>query len=96
MNKDKFLLLKVMEECAEVSQRASKLIQFGWDEVEAGQELNNQQRFQNEVTDLICVLQMLNSSIVTPVKLHTTLEEFSNKVSKINKYHKYAKELGEL
>ena len=46
MNKDKFLLLKVMEECAEVSQRASKLIQFGWDEVEAGQELNNQQRLQ--------------------------------------------------
>ena len=96
MNKDKFLLLKVMEECAEVSQRASKLIQFGWDEVEAGQDLNNQQRFQNEVTDLICVLQMLNSSTATPVKLHTTLEQFSDKVEKVAKYHKYAKDLGEL
>lgn len=96
MNKDKFLLLKVMEECAEVSQRASKLIQFGWDEVEAGQELNNRQRFQNEVTDLICVLQMLNSSIVTPVKLHTTLEQFSDKVEKVAKYYKYSKDLGEL
>ena len=96
MNKDKFLLLKVMEESAEVSQRASKLIQFGWDEVEVGQSLSNQQRFQNEVTDLICVLQMLNTSIATPVKLHITLDEFSDKVEKIAKYYKYAKDLWEL
>ena len=37
---------------------------------------------------------MLNTSIATPVKLHTTLEEFSDKVEKVARYHKYAKELG--
>lgn len=47
-----YRLLKVMEECTEVAQRASKQMQFGGDQVEPGQPFTNAERLRAEVLDL--------------------------------------------
>ena len=47
----------LMEECAEVTQRASKMIRFGANEVQAGQFANNIERLSEELGNL---MEMVN------------------------------------
>lgn len=99
MKYNQFLLMKLMEECSEVAQRCSKLVQFGYDEVEKGQELTNHQRLQAEIYDLVSMIMMLNlNSHNNSCKfdLIPPPEEFAKKQDKVNKYLKYSQELGEL
>lgn len=46
------LLEILIEECAEVQQRATKMLRFGVEEVQPGQELTNAQRLAEEFGDL--------------------------------------------
>lgn len=51
------LLELIAEECAEVVQRATKIMRFGPTEVQPGQELSNVARISREVGDLLEVLE---------------------------------------
>ena len=46
------ILTILIEEAAEVQQRATKMLRFGVDEVQPGQELSNKDRLSDEVGDL--------------------------------------------
>jgi hypothetical protein len=46
------LLDILIEECAEVTQRATKLLRFGRDEVQPGQPLSNMERLSLEIGDV--------------------------------------------
>ena len=59
MTRTELLLVLLMEECDETSQRASKAIRFGLDEVQEGQELNNAQRLVYEFNDVLAVMQVM-------------------------------------
>ena len=99
MKHNQFLLMKLMEECSEVSQRCSKLIQFGYDEVEDGYEINSHQRLQDEIYDLVSMIMMLNLNShdeSCKFDLIPSSEQFAKKQDKINRYYKYSQELGEL
>lgn len=90
-----FLLIKLMEEAAEVQQRASKLIQFGPEEIQQGYTLNNAQRLREEWKDLQSVMRlMVEGGIVEPF----TLEEFDTaleaKRAKLDKYLKLSYSYG--
>lgn len=51
------ILACLIEECAEVQQRATKMIRFGFGEVQPGQTMSNMQRLSAEVGDLEVVLK---------------------------------------
>lgn len=53
------LLLILMEECNEVSQRSSKAQRFGAREIQQGQGENNIQRLSKELGELLYVVDML-------------------------------------
>jgi flagellar biosynthesis/type III secretory pathway chaperone len=78
------LLIILMEECAEVQQRASKALRFGLDEIQDGQAYDNVQRLSFEVGDLIAVitscneLNLINDDIVR--------DQHSTKLAKLEKY----------
>lgn len=59
MTREQHLLTVLAEECAEVAQRAAKAARFGMDEVQPGQDLNNKQRIEQELGDLLGVADML-------------------------------------
>ncbi len=59
MNRTEHLLVKLMEECDEVSQRASKALRFGLSEIQPGQRLNNSERIEEEAADLLGILEIL-------------------------------------
>ena len=54
------LLTHLQEESAEISQRVSKAIRFGLDEIQPGQELNNRERSEEEVNDFGGTLAFLH------------------------------------
>lgn len=67
MTPSQHLLLKLMEECAEVAQRASKMMQFGGDEAQEGHS-NNSYRLREEVNHLLVVLELLQEKgLLLPV-----------------------------
>lgn len=59
MTKREYLLVCLMEECAEVAQRASKALRFGLDEVQQGKDLSNEQLIVEELRDLEVTRLML-------------------------------------
>lgn len=59
------ILLITQEECAEVTQAISKVLRFGLDA--AWQDRTNQERLEEEVGDLLCMLQLMqDTNIVDP------------------------------
>jgi len=57
-DREREILTILIEECAEVQQRATKLLRFGRDEVQAGQELTNAARLSKELGDLEVLVAM--------------------------------------
>lgn len=89
MNKEQYLLLKLAEECTEVAQMCSKVIQFGLDEVYI--DSTNRQRLHNEINDLFTILGMLNG-----IGFDYTLDQnyAIEKREKVLKYFNISKDLG--
>lgn len=69
------LLTILMEECAEVQQRASKMLRFGVTEVQPGQNQTNSDRLSIEVGDLQHVISrcvdegLMSANIISQQKL---------------------------
>lgn len=59
MTETDYLLVCVMEECNEVSQRVSKALRFGLGEIQPGQGKTNAARIREEVYDLHGALEAL-------------------------------------
>jgi hypothetical protein len=99
MTKSELMVLKLIEEAAEVQQRAAKLMQFGPEESQATALRNlggndapqgtNRERLQAELLDLCAVAQLLGFRYPTP-------EEVSGKLTKIERYWEYSLECGVL
>lgn len=91
LNREQYLLTLIQEECAELSQRASKALRFGLFEVQSGQELDNWERLMGEYVDLYTTIQMLDSLFVD-VKPND--EDVLIKIDKIKKYMKLSVDRG--
>ena len=89
MNRTEHLLTKLMEECAEVTQEASKAAIFGMEEVMPGQPLTNRERVVKELNDLWAVCEML-------LLVHTDRDAINAKKAKVEKYMEYARSIGTL
>ena len=62
MNLHQHFLLKLIEECNEVSIEVSKIILFRADNVKPGEELTNLERCHKELDDLNAVIEVLNEN----------------------------------
>jgi len=62
LTKKQILLIQLMEECDEVSQRCAKALRFGLDEVQEGQIMTNEERIRLEFNDLLAVADILNEN----------------------------------
>ena len=93
MNVTEYLLSCLIEECAEVIQRATKAQRFGLHEIQPEQELTNEQRLAAELDDLLGTLSLLARS---GVRLSSSGERVRAKVLKVEKFMDYSRELGAL
>ncbi len=61
MTDEQMLLTCIAEECTELGQRCSKAIRFGVTEVQKNQDKNNAERFVDELTDLLALIELLRT-----------------------------------
>lgn len=95
MTENQFYLLKLIEECAEVAQRAAKQMQFGLYEIEPGQGETNRERLRNEINDLLYCIKVLEQVQEIPSLSKQELRVAMNKkCEKINQYLDYSRQLG--
>lgn len=93
MNRTEHLLVKLTEECSEVIKDVSKALIFGLDDFEPNQDLKNSEKITNELADIIGVMEMLiEERVISPPKK----EAINAKKVKVEKYIKYATDLGAL
>ena len=92
MNKQQLLLIKLMEEAAEVVQAASKSIQFGFDDIIPGTDTTNRQRLNAEITDFLAIIEMLNEASV--LNYVYDAEVVQRKKLKVEQYAQLSDELG--
>lgn len=90
MNKITYLLICLIEECAEVIHRACKAIRFGLEEVQPGQEWKNAYRLNDEMNDLAAVAEMLEEESVF---FRPALVYRAGKKKKVNKFMDYSRDL---
>lgn len=95
MNATQFLLIKLSEECNEVSQRALKAAQFGFEEAQPGDYENNRARLHGELDDLSGIVTMLNR-LKEGLKYVPDGTAVADKAEKVVKYARYSKELGHI
>src|SRR3990167_3493522 len=95
MNRKEHLFLKLMEECAEVQQRVSKLLQFGPDEIQEGHTKTNMERLRFEINDVLAVLFYLETrGLLTTNKVFELGNHIDMKRDKIDKYLELSEKLG--
>ena len=56
---DKEVLLIALEECAEVTQAISKVFRFGFESKHPKEILNNRERLEEEIGDLLCMIELM-------------------------------------
>ncbi len=94
MTKTEHLLTILSEECAEVSQRISKAIRFGLEEVQPEQFATNAERIVEELADLWAVASLLENEGAFKAHGDLFLDMVERKKLKVNKFMEYAKECG--
>jgi len=93
LNRSTYLLICLIEECAEVIQRVCKAIRFGLDETQPGQRLNNLDRISLEIDDFQGVATMLNEQCDILV-WHCDNMAINNKIDKVERYMILSREQG--
>lgn len=94
MNKQEYLLTKLVEECLEVAQRATKALCFGAGEIQPGQKLNNIERLNLEWNDLQATQELLAEECGIELSRDTSL--IIAKREKIRKFMDYSRACGAL
>lgn len=89
MTTHQWTLICLAEECVEVAQRVTKLQRFGPMDIQPGQPLNNKERLEYELDDLITVIDLLAKSGVIRRPVVS-----SAKYAKLHAYATYAKSIG--
>lgn len=92
MNLQQLLFLKLSEECNEVGQECSKIIQFGMDEVYAPIGISNRDRLKRELQDLYAIVQILNEDF--GLGFEPSPEAVEVKRNKVLHYAGYSNSIG--
>jgi hypothetical protein len=96
MTRQQLLLIMLMEECDEVSQRASKALRFGLKEIQEGQDLDNAERICLEFNDLFTIVDMLSAEKSLPEDKLLDIFQLDAKKAKVEKWLKHSQDQGVL
>lgn len=97
MNTQDHLLVVAIEEAVEVAKRLSKILRFGPNDVEPGQQYTALQRAQGEIYDLIAAFQDLNENGIVPIPMDKLAElAVSSKRLKVQYMLEHSRNVGRL
>ena len=91
---DEYLLVQLISECCEVAHRATKALHFGLNDIQKGQNLTNNERLTQELTDLHATIELCHANNL--LTNQPTRTDLIKKKERIQKYMTYARSIGEL
>lgn len=86
------LLVKLMEECAETTQVASKSIRFGLDSFKPSTGEFNKHVLENEIKDINACLHLLSKEL--NLDLSMSINDLELRCNRIEEYLKISQDLG--
>lgn len=89
MNHKEHLLTCLAEECAELSQAATKALRFGVDDMGPGEVRTNGENIQHEFNDVLAIIEMLAEQDVVPLGDSRPVI-LQKKKDKVTRYMEYA------
>ncbi|MBP2966692.1 hypothetical protein J8385_19150 [Acinetobacter baumannii] len=98
MNLESYLLVCLMEECAEIQQAVAKSIRFGLDDHHPSRkDQTNQEELLEEFYQCVAVVEMLQEKNSLHKLSETEIDYIKkNKKEKVIKYMQYSKDKGQL
>ncbi len=96
MNKKELLLVKLIEECAEVSKVATKYLRFGGSSVGPKENFSNEQLLFEELLDIWATWQYLSEEGIVDEPGEEVDELLYKRIERIDKYLEVSKQLGTL
>lgn len=96
MNRREYLLNKLIQECAEVIQAATKCKEFGMLDIWPIGSTTNEDKLQTEYLELTAVMAMVKEEcLATPeFSVEKSREIMIKKVDKVNHWSEYSRERG--
>lgn len=89
-----FLLVLIIEECAEIIQRACKAIRFGLDERWKEEDTTNREMLQGEINDLVGAIALAKKyGVLGPQSLHDETLAAEKKMAKVEKFSAYSRDV---
>jgi len=92
MDKLEHIVTCISEECAEISQIASKSLRFGLNDTY--EEKSNIERLNEEINDPIAVIELLSEECDVVIKVND--RHIEEKKAKVLRYMRYPRERGTL
>lgn len=89
MNRLQYLLIKLAEECSEVSQMALKCAHHGIDNIKPEHTTPNHEMLKGELTDVAAIVDMLE--VEFKLDLSPSVAGILKKVDKVNQFYGYSK-----
>lgn len=89
-NRQKHLLVIMMEECGEIVQGASKILRFGHNSYHPGSNETNEEHVLKEINDLLAVIEM---TVGVPIEEVIDRELMAEKKERVEKYLEVSKQL---
>jgi len=96
MTKKELLLVKLIEECAEVSKVASKYLRFGKDSIGPRETKTNSELLEEELMDIWAVWQYITTEGIVDEPGEGVDELSYQRIERIDKYLEVSKKLGTL
>lgn len=94
MNLDDHILVVAAEECNEVAKRLMKILRFGPDDIEPGQQFTARERAQQEIYDLLAALDDLDKRGIVPIPPNELAVR--TKQLKVQRMLEYSRDVGRL
>jgi hypothetical protein len=92
MNREQMLLVKLIEECAEISKVATKALRFGMNSIQPSSGETNRKLLKEEHKDYMATLMLLQDE--TGVFFSMTNDEIRERKARIEEYFKVSQNLG--
>ena len=94
MNKEQYLLIQLMEECAEVQHACAKALRFGLGctSIDPIGLITNKEQIQKELVDLMSILYCIQEEKIFPMEY--TEEQVLVKHERVHKYMQVSRNLG--
>ncbi len=96
MNLKNYILIQLMEECAEVQHACAKALRFGLSDSPNILTPTNKEHLADELLDLLAIIQVVKTQkiAILPESKEETEQIINYKLDKIEKWMKYSVEKG--